>query len=166
MRMIVFYESENKRSSLHVLFYCFFLMFTFPSKGDTLDFFSLCQVSSFSLRCPFVGFAFSLYPWQCIHRRALLCATPTGVSPINLSLPRAKKHECQQTTTTTSSRVSFSEESKRKQTNKQTKKGCKNVVNVWFKVSLAGLHISDSFVYQRNTNCIEEKEERFLLYCT
>lgn len=65
-------------------------MFTFPSKGDTLDFFSLCQVSSFSLRCPFVGFAFPLYPWQCVHRRALLCATPTGASPINLSLPRAK----------------------------------------------------------------------------
>lgn len=40
---------------------------------------------------------------------------------------------------------------------KNPKQRCKNVVNVRLKVSLSGLHISDSFVYQRNT--IEESSE-------
>lgn len=44
------------------------------------------------------------------------------------------------------------------------KKRCKNVVNVWLKVSLAGLHISDSFVYQRNTIALKIEERFAVLY--
>lgn len=58
------------------------------------------------------------------------------------------------------SRHFFSEVSKKKKKEEKKKKRCKNVVNVWLKVSLAELHISDSFVYQRNTIAFE-KEERF-----
>lgn len=42
----------------------------------------------------------------------------------------------------------------------ESQKRCKNVVNVLLKVSLAGLHISDSFVYQRNTIALK-KDKRF-----
>lgn len=47
---------------------------------------------------------------------------------------------------------------------KKKKKRCKNVANVWLKVSLVGLHISDSFVYQRNTIALKKEEKFAVLY--
>lgn len=47
---------------------------------------------------------------------------------------------------------------------KNPKQRCKNVVNVRLKVSLSGLHISDSFVYQRNTITLK-RAVRFAVVC-
>lgn len=41
---------------------------------------------------------------------------------------------------------------------------CKNVMNVWLKVSLAGLHISDSFVYQRKTVALKKAVRFAVVY--
>lgn len=115
----------------------------------------LCQVS-FSLWCYFALFC----PDSVFTResRGHVCSAPSSrASPSYLSLRVWGEKE--QMNVSKQQRVIPLFLSWRIQ-KKQTKKRCKNVVNVWLKVSLAGLHISDSFVYQRNTIALK-KEERF-----
>lgn len=131
----------------------FFFMFTFPNKGDTLDFFSVRSLS-LSLWCVLFWFC----PDSVFTRESLMARA--GLPCVEW-VPFTFHSQCGVTKSKWMlvnndmlSHHFFSEESKKK------KKRCKNVVNVWLKVSLAGLHISDSFVYQRNTIALK-KEERF-----
>lgn len=130
----------------------YILMFTFPNKGDTLDFLSL---SGLSFLLSLVFFWFKL-PWWCIHQRVswagLLCHIKQ--SPISFSLQVQGGKEQMNVSKQPQCYIPFC------LFLKNPKKSCKNVVNVWLKVSLAGLHISDSFVYQRNTIALK-KEKRF-----
>lgn len=129
-------------------------MFTFPNKGDTLDLFSLSGLSIskvffFVLVFPDNVFTREFYGQFC-------SAIWSGVSPIYLSLyVGVKKSKWMLVNNDMLSHYFFSEESKKR---------CKNVVNVWLKVSLAGLHISDSFVYQRNTIALKIEERFAVLY--
>lgn len=102
----------------------------------------LCQV-----------FLFVCLPWQCIHqspmdRSALQYKVEQVPCTLHSGWGWKTANEC--SLTAVHYPYSFSEESK--------KKRCKNVENVWLNVSVAGLHMSDSFVYQRNT--IALKTER------
>lgn len=128
-------------------------MFTFPNKGDTLDFFSL---SGFSFLMVFLFFSLFLFcPDNVFTREShgqVSSAVWSWVSPIYLSpCVGVRNSKWMLVNNNMLSRYFLFW---------RIPKRCKNVVNVWLKVSLAGLHISDSFVYQRNTITLK-KEERF-----
>lgn len=112
----------------------------------------LCQFS-LSLWCFWFGL-----PSQCIHQRVsqacLLCIMKPSKSHLPLILCRGEENGKWMFANNMLSHYFISEESQKR---------CKNVVNVWLKVSLAGLHISDSFVYQRNT--IELKKKKRKICC-
>lgn len=128
-------------------------MFTFPNKGHTLDFFCL---SGLSFAIVIFLFCFALFCPDVIFTREspgqICSANEVESSPIYLSLCLGvKKSKWMLVNNNMFSELYCSW---------RIQKRCKNVVNVWLKVSLAGLHISDSFVYQRNTIALK-KEERF-----
>lgn len=121
-------------------------MFTFPNKGDTGWF---CQVSLFLwwFFCQFV----LLFPDSVLtnsHGRVAL-QPEVEKSPIYCSLCAGMQKSKWMLENNYILPLFSSEESPKKV-----------VANVRLKMSLAGLHISDSFVYQRNTTALK-KEERF-----
>lgn len=120
-------------------------MFTFPNKGDTLDFLSL-----------FLFFLFFCFKKICPDNVSTREAD--GPRPISLSLWEQMNviaNNNNNNNNLLNPVISFF------LFLKNPKKDAKMWwMYDWKKVSLAGLHISDSFVYQRKFNSIEEKREK------
>lgn len=115
-------------------------MFTFPNRGNTLDFFSPSGLIS-SQWCS----VFLLLFWFALFQKV----SQAGATP----LPFSEKEQ-----------TNVSKHDPIISVLKNPKQRCKNVVNVRLKVSLSGLHVSDSFVYQRNTIALK-RAVRFAVVC-
>lgn len=124
-----------------------FVMFTFPDKWATHWISFLCQVSF-----PLYGVWFFFFKWfyfLCFWFALFQEVSRAGATP----LPFPNKEQ-----------TNVSKHDPVISVLKNPKQRCKNVVNVRLKVSLSGLHISDSFVYQRNPITLK-RAVRFAVVC-
>lgn len=134
-----------------------FFMFTFPNKGDTLDLFSLSGLSISKVFFFLLWFALTIYSPESFMGSSALQYEVEWVPFTFHSMWGVKKSKWMLVNNNMLSHYFLFWRI-------QKKKRCKNVVNVWLKVSLAGLHISDSFVYQRNTIALKIEERFAVLY--
>lgn len=151
-KVIWLHKQSEVRDSIVHFFYVYI-----PKWGWHTGFLFSCQVS-LSQWCLLFCFG-SFCPDNVFTREShgqVSSAVRSGVSPIYLSPCVGVTNSRWMLVNNMLSRVSLF--------SWRIPKRCKNVVNVWLKVSLAGLHISDSFVYQRNTITLKNEERFAVLY--